>query len=217
VTAATLALEAMMLHPRYPELAERLRALTPTGLLDQADAAATDAYAILAAGAEHLGAKGVSPALAASVPGWIRLGVIDALTSYVNGSASTCPHNPDPARPQPVLTAAWRPGLVVCRLCTHLLALPRQSAADRTCDGCGYVCAGADDEDPIYPSMVQLGPVVYQYGACTRCNPATTSAGPLSATLSQDPGNARGTGTTGTRATPRGRRGRGRRTGRRTA
>ncbi|SCL20480.1 hypothetical protein [Micromonospora inyonensis] len=116
---------------------------------------------------------------------------------------------PAPTRPAPaapVVAAAWKPGLIVCHACTYLTALPRGSDRDRTCDACGRVCAGVEHGDGIHPGMVQLGPLVYQYGVCGDCKPITADPGPLSATQTAEQDRPRGTG----RARPRGRRGRGR-------
>jgi hypothetical protein len=72
-------------------------------------------------------------------------------------------HNPDPNKPQPLFAALWRPLLVVCERCTHLLSLRPGSEADRTCDGCGRVFDG------IYPGMGSYGPLSFQYGVCAGC------------------------------------------------
>src|SRR4051794_40271824 len=99
-----------------------------------------------------------------AVDEWIRLSVIDTLLLWTHGNAKVCIHAPDPLRPQPVWTAAWRPGLVVCTGCTHLLKAVGD--ADKTCDCCGHVCAGTDFDDPIYPSTIWRGPLAYQFGTC---------------------------------------------------
>ena len=204
----TLALEALMMHPRYAELAERLRAGLPSHLVDQADAAAGHTDDIVAALTGLLGGRAGATA-PAQLEGWLRLGVIDAWLDYATGRAATCRHNPTARRPQPVLAAAWRPGLITCVGCAHLFTLPRNTDADRTCDCCGRVVAGSEAEDPMWPSLIQCGPLVFQYGTCTDCKPPTDQGAensPLSSTLSQDRGHPRGSG----RADPRGRRGRGR-------
>ncbi|AYF31475.1 hypothetical protein CSH63_29320 [Micromonospora tulbaghiae] len=167
----TLAIEALMLHPRYAELAAKLRALAPVDLIDQADTATDRAGTLMAAGAAILGADGVHPANPAAIPGWLRLGVLDTLTTWATGNGRTCAHNPTPDRPQPVLAAAWKPGLVTCLPCVRLFTLPRGSNLERVCDACGHQCTELDGGDGIYPAMVQLGPLVYQYGVCARCVP----------------------------------------------
>jgi hypothetical protein len=197
-----------MLHPRYAELHAAIRAAAPVGLVDQLDAAGVDAHRLMTATADALlGGSNAHGLDAADVPGWLRLPLLDTVTAWIDGRAATCRHQPDPHRPQPVVAAAWKPGLVVCPACTFLTALPRGSERDRTCDGCGRVCAGVEHDDGIWPGMVQLGPLVYQYGTCRDCRPPITAdPGPLSATQSAEPARARGTG----RVRPRGSRGRGR-------
>lgn len=198
----TLLLEHLMMHPRYPELVELARAAAPTAIADQVDAATDDALRTLTALAGVMGVDSTHTTTPAGVPGWLRLGVLDALSTFLTGAGSTCRHNPEPHRPQPVCAVAWRPGLVVCMRCTHLLNAPT-AKADRTCDSCGRECGGVDVDDPIWPGVVQLGPLVWQYGTCTDCKPADLPT------------------TTGTEAVPRqrtrprGKRGQGRGRGRR--
>lgn len=170
-----LALEQLMLHPRYGELIAHLRAATPVNVVDQLDAATDDAHQFMTAVAHAaLGESDPRATDAAAVPGWIRLPLLDTLTTWMDGQARTCRHQPHPDRPQPVVAAAWRPGLVVCAGCAYLTALPRNSKRDRTCDRCGRVCAGLEHGDGIYPGLIQLGPLVYQYGTCAGCRPETS-------------------------------------------
>ncbi|WP_432051121.1 hypothetical protein [Verrucosispora sp. NA02020] len=203
-----LALEAVMTHPRYGELIEQLRALAPTHVVDQVDAATADALHITTTTGRHaLGVDHVTPTTVEQTPGWLRLGLLDTFTAWLAGKASTCRHAPDPHRPQPVIAAAWRPGVITCGQCIHLTALPRGSDRDRTCDACGRVCAGVEHGDGIYPGMVQFGPLIYHYGTCGDCRSAfTTDTGPTSATESAQQRQPRGAG----RVRPRGQRGRGR-------
>src|SRR5690349_12137455 len=133
-----LILDKLMTHPYYREIAAELQAIVPPGSVDQAGAATRDAAALAEA-----------PATAAGFPG-----------------ASTCRHSPDPNAPQPVFAAAWKPGLITCAGCVHLLSLRKGSAADSTCDACGHQCAGPEEGDGIYAAMVQVGPLVFQYGVC---------------------------------------------------
>lgn len=201
----TLALEALMLHPQYDRLVDALRSVAPVHVVDQADAAAADALRLVSTlGTTVLGAEQTTPITAGGTPGWLRLGLLDALTAWVDGRASTCRHNPHPSRPTPVVAAAWRADLVVCAPCAYLVALPRGSDRDRTCDACGRVCAGVEHGDGIWPGMLQLGPLVYQYGTCTGCRPAITpEPGPLSRPETAEQDHPRGTG----RVRPRGSRG----------
>lgn len=168
---AALTLERLMLNPGYDQFVEHARRVLPVHLVDQADAATTEAHAILSAAAVNLCEQDARPATAGDLPGWLRLGLLDAMLTFSTGRATTCRHNPDATRPQPVLAAAWKPGTVVCTACPHLLSLRHNADADATCDGCGHRCAGVEEGDGIYPGMVQFGPLIYQYGTCTGCRP----------------------------------------------
>ncbi|MDG9673028.1 hypothetical protein [Micromonospora sp. DH14] len=184
----TLVLEQLMLHPRFNELATLTRAITPVGLVDQTDRATEDARQVMAA--EGHGVKSVD---ASSVPGWLRLGLLDVYAQWAAGTADTCRHQPAVDRPMPVIAAAWRPGLVVCPACVHLTGLPR--GADTTCDACGHQCGDLAHGDGIYADMIQLGPLIYQYGTCGDCRPAITAqSSPPSATQTAEPATPRGTG-----------------------
>jgi hypothetical protein len=168
----TLAMEGMLTDPRYARAAEVLRSMAPVSFRDQADAAfgETDGVrnSILAALSPERFRGGY--VAAESHPEWLRLGVCDALATWILGEASTCCHNPEPTRPQPLVACAWKPGLVVCVRCTHLLSNRRGSLADRTCDGCGHECTGPDNDDGVFPGMVQLGVLLYEFGTCTSCH-----------------------------------------------
>ncbi len=120
---------------------------------DQNAAASRDALALLDAEAVLLGGTGRISAPHGDVPGWVRLGA-------------------SAARPEPVYAAAWRPGLVACIACLHLLELPRGSAASRTCDSCGRVTTGVEHGDGIHPCRVQYGPLTLAFGTCGDCLPA---------------------------------------------
>jgi hypothetical protein len=179
VISPTLALEELMTHPRYPEVAARLRALLPGHILDQADAAVDETLVMTKALAALLGARS-GAVYPDELPGWLRLVVLDAWVGYVTGRARTCRHNPSAASPRPVFAAAWKPDLITCAGCIVLLSLRKDSAADRTCDACGHCCAGVDDNDGIYPALIQLGPMTFQYGTCIDCRqtPVATPAVP---------------------------------------
>ena len=143
---------------------------------DQLEAAAGEALDVLAVEAAILGGTGVFHSTVRDVPDWIRLGVLSAYVGWAAGKASTCMHSPHATRPHPVYAAAWKPGLVVCVRCPHLLELPRGSAKDRTCDGYGRVTTGPEHGDGIRPSRVQYGPLILAYGVCSDCTPADCPA-----------------------------------------
>lgn len=198
---AALALESLMLHPDYDRFIAQVRQATPVALVDQLDAATTHATVVATTVAGRAGGYDIGAATAGDLPGWLRLGLLDALTQWADGKASTCRHSPDPDRPEPVLAAAWKPGLITCVRCAHLWSLGRE--ANLTCDCCGRVCP--TDGDGVYPGVTQFGSLLFQYGTCVDCRPSIASAtGPLRVTLPAEQDDARGTG----RVRPRGQRGR---------
>lgn len=97
------------------------------------------------------------------VAGWVRLGMLSALTAWVAGEARTCPHNPRPDGPVPGLAAAWKPGIVVCPLCVALLAVDSVEENMR-CDGCGRVSA-----DGCRALDVNNGSMRFRAGSCSDC------------------------------------------------
>lgn len=161
--------DALLCSPDYPRLAEWLRTAVPTDQLDQLDAAVDQ----VRAGTDAAVAAGVAAGSLLLSPGehpdWARLGALAALVTWLGGRGSTCVHSPHPIRPQPIVAAAWRPDLMVCAACTHLLRLPCNNPADRTCDACGRVCTGVDAGDPIWPASFVIGPLQYLLGACIDC------------------------------------------------
>ena len=100
------------------------------------------------------------------VPEWLRLSVLDTAVTFAAGNADTCMHQPSITRPEPLLAAAWRPGLVTCRSCPHLFWLTGD--ADRTCDRCGYFGSGLPD-DGITTGGIRFGPMAFAYALCVDC------------------------------------------------
>lgn len=140
-----------------------LKANVPTGFADQLHAARTEGVRT----AERVLKNPSKWVNTQSVPDWVRLGMYDALLGWFSGSGTTCMHNPMPGRPEPVVAAAYKPGLVTCGSCTHLLVVRGQ--ADRTCDGCGRVCTGTGD-DLIRPVIIFVGVLGYMFGVCRDCD-----------------------------------------------
>ena len=150
-----------------PEMAVAIARMLPVDQRDQIAAAAAEAIAIAELGIEMTGGATADNLPHSAVPGWIRLGMLDTLVQYGAGTGRTCIHIPHIDRPQPVWSCAWKPGLVVCSMCTHLLATI--GVRDQTCDRCGHVCEGVDAGDRIYVLRVVLGPLAYSAGACNDC------------------------------------------------
>lgn len=145
--------------------AARLRAEIDTlahPLTDQIDAASAEAYRALAEGSRSWAGQPIRGARPDEVPDWVRLQALELLAAFAMGTASTCQHDPSPARPEPLQGSAWRPGLIACWRCPHLFRLPK--VQDRTCDQCGTVA------DLVYPSVVLLGPLAFSFGMCPDCH-----------------------------------------------
>ena len=159
-----------------PQQRDELRADLPAGIMALADQAG-------AAQAQSIGwtrhAKGdrLGWIPRDDVDGWLRLGLLDTLLGWLGGYGRTCMHSPSHLRPEPepVFSCAWRPGLVVCAHCLHLLDIV--GAADLSCDCCGRVCEGLDADDPIYTGTVWLGELAFEFGTCTDCRPTFSNEG----------------------------------------
>ena len=169
VGRAAVAMADLLVRPDAAEIVAALRAAAPTWLTDQLDAAADQLHSGLrrAAAARDLTVLDDLPP--DKHPAWVRLSVCEALVVWAAGRGSTCLHSPDPRRPEPIGAAAWKPNLVVCGECTDLLALPRNSTADRTCDACGTVTAGLEYGDGIWPSVAVCGILTFMFGTCRDC------------------------------------------------
>ncbi len=167
-TRMALAIDELLHHPHFNQIAQWAAQAMPVGELDQLQAASRDTNRVSAFIADHIGAQ---PHMRApdGIPDWVRLGLLQAWSAHCLNTADTCLHSPTVERPEPVTAAAWRPGLVVCMRCSMLLAIRYGSEASRTCDGCGHVCAGTEHDDPIYPNSVVFGTLIYQFGACRAC------------------------------------------------
>jgi hypothetical protein len=173
MTAPAIALDEFLTKATDADWAA-MRKAAPAHLLDQHDAAATEALnATMTEMALFHGAKEITWARHRDVPEWIRLSVLDTVTRFFAGRADTCMHQPSADHPEPVLAAAWRPGLVTCTDCAHLFRLAGD--ADRRCDRCGRVCAGLPG-DGIHACRVMFGPLVYAYGLCVGCMADFTEA-----------------------------------------
>lgn len=162
----TLELDALMCDPALAGLAEAIARSAPVGWRDQHAAARSQAVR----GNQRLRDAGVyrdgGRFAPGEVPDWIRLGLLRELVGWCHARGSTCMHSPRAQAPQPVLAAAWRPGLVICMHCPHLLRANSREQ-DRTCDGCGWIAP--EGSRAIHPGQTQAGPFCYVYGMCQGC------------------------------------------------
>jgi hypothetical protein len=155
-----------MLGRLTPELRAELRRVPNIAALGDQIGAARDWSVGLFERFEKGSVNGVP---AAEVDEWIRFELLDTFITWAEGRGRTCTHAPDHRRPEPVFSAAWKPHLVVCARCMHLL--DAVGDMDKTCDRCGHICAGVDTDDPIYTSTVWFGALAHMFGTCESCRP----------------------------------------------
>ena len=107
----------------------------------------------------------------------MRLGAIVTVAAWLADAIRTCMHSPTPQHPQPVFAVAWRPGVIACALCPHLLHVGMGTRAGRTCDLCR--CVGRrstrrpdlSDDTGVPAAALPLGAAVL----CTVCCPLPPS------------------------------------------
>jgi LSD1 subclass zinc finger protein len=110
---------------------------------------------------------GVAAVGLGDIPDSVGLRIVELLTEWACGSGiRTCVHGPHPSRPQPIVSALWRPGLIVCPRCTHMLRLPRGSVEELRCDLCTQI------GESIHSDCVVWGALTVLYGACPGCHVA---------------------------------------------
>src|SRR5271165_2840053 len=149
-----------------------IKRVTNTAWADQLHTAQKESVALMEAAENMPGGSRRLPHT--DIDAWLRLGLLDTLCKWLDGTARTCMHSPDPRRPEPVWSAAWKPGLVVCAHCVGLLKAVGD--ADRTCDVCGRVCAGVEHGDGIFTVTVWAAALAYSGGTCTACRPNCAQA-----------------------------------------
>jgi hypothetical protein len=172
VGQATLALDELITRTDIPpearaELREWVEQQQP-GLLDQSEAAAAAVDRGMRGAAAAMGHERLKMLPATQHPDWVRLGALNVLAVWAAGKARTCMHAPSPERPQPIVAAAWRPGVIACADCRHLFRLREGSEVAKTCDGCGRVTQGPPD-DPIRTDILAVGELMFMFGVCRDC------------------------------------------------
>jgi hypothetical protein len=125
-------------------------------LLDQIGAAAAD----LGRRVRTLAADRGLPLVDVRADPWARGILAHLAAAALAGRLEGCPHV---RSPRPVVTAAWRPGVVTCGPCSGVFSLAHDPTADATCDRCKRVV------QPIYPSIVAAGPLLLLAGLCKQC------------------------------------------------
>jgi hypothetical protein len=164
--------DAMMSEADAGELMKGVRsahARLPDLMRESFDSASRETYQRLE-GAGAVGGRVAPLRSDAPLPKWLRISIQETLLTWGAGRGRTCLHDPTMERLVPVFSAAWKPWLVVCPECTHMLTVRggRGSEEDNTCDACRRLVSRTGD-DFLQPSMVTVGPLTYMFGACKTC------------------------------------------------
>jgi hypothetical protein len=151
-----------------------------TALLDQADAATTDAARILA----YFGAADGTP-IRHTIPGPIMAALIRRLQQRaITAQLTLCPHLSYDA-PEPSFWCAWAPGRLRCSACaqaTHDRI--RGTVEDRRCDHCRKTVPRIHTDMCQLPAIVVdlppwpakcVPPVTLMFGLCPTCQAADSS------------------------------------------
>jgi hypothetical protein len=145
------AIYAYMNHPAVKALIDTPERRQQLATTESTVAAMGDAYG------------GASPT---EVPMWIRLGLLSATTAWVADTTRTCMHCPRPDGPVPGWAAAWKPSLVVCPQCLHMLATGG-GVEEYRCDGCGRI--SMPEDGGVRVASLSTGALTYRFGACPDC------------------------------------------------
>jgi hypothetical protein len=164
-----IAIDELLCSPDAPGQHAAERAALPVGLLDQYDAATKAGFNQEARRALVSPGTTTRDGSFAELPGWIRLGVSEALVRSVTRDGITCEHVAAVQGPAPVVAAASSPGAFTCRGCLPLLFPAAGTEADRACDRCGHIAAGALD-DGLRLNSVCIGPVTFYFCICSSCH-----------------------------------------------
>lgn len=97
----------------------------------------------------------------ADLPVWLAAKLTAQREGWRLGIARTCTHNPKPGQTA-VHMCAWRPELVACPLCAHLLNITEKDPRGARCDCCDMVA------DTIGGKMT-IGGITYWFSVCEPC------------------------------------------------
>lgn len=114
--------------------------------------------------ANEAGGSG-GPTAPVEVPDWIRLGMIAVATAWVADEVRTCMHNLRPDGAVPGWAVAWKPDLVVCPECLHLLEAG--GVEEFRCDCCGRI--SLPKAGGVGYTTVATDSLLYRAGACPSC------------------------------------------------
>jgi hypothetical protein len=103
------------------------------------------------------------------LPDWLQAKIRTQTQAWTDGTVRVCTHDPRPGAP--VYMVAWKPELVTCPQCTHLLLVVTDHDQANRCDCCRRVTAGTE-EDHTYGAQATLGALTYSFAACSACRTA---------------------------------------------
>ncbi|MET9199034.1 hypothetical protein [Gordonia sp. NPDC003585] len=92
------------------------------------------------------------------LPEWVQLGLAAEFAAWCGGSSETCVHEPDVNRGDPAVSAARRPGALVCLGCAG-----HRDEGETRCDGCGR-----PDVDAVV--TIVFGPLAFEVCVCDDCS-----------------------------------------------
>lgn len=98
----------------------------------------------------------------ADLPVWLAVKLTAQRQAWVSGVARTCTHDPKPGRSLAHM-CSWKPELVVCPQCTHLLSITENDPSSNRCD-----CCDRDVAETIGGRMTISG-VTYWFVVCLSC------------------------------------------------
>ena len=90
---------------------------------------------------------------------WLAEQIRTLLAALVTGKGQICPHIG--TSPRVVHAAVWRPGVLACPTCRHLL--DPGPLEENTCDRCRTLTPN------LNPAMAAIGPVILAFGLCDTC------------------------------------------------
>lgn len=96
------------------------------------------------------------------LPVWLAAKLYAGREGWRLGIARCCVHNPSPGRAI-VHMCSWKPEIVACPRCTHLLAIAKSDPRTHQCD-----CCGRDGVDTTGGKMTIAG-ITYWFAVCESC------------------------------------------------
>jgi hypothetical protein len=105
-------------------------------------------------------------ATVSDLPQWLFDKINARRAAWDAGALATCLHNPRPG--DVAYMAAWKPDLVTCPQCTHLVLVGRNTQEEYRCDCCGHVVANTD-ADHLLAALIKLPRLTFAIALCGDC------------------------------------------------